>query len=142
MIFSKVALNEGVLPHNYYSYLFHNFCILFILVPVETLNVMVLTGEDHFGLSSTVAAKTVANLILFETVLRIFISPSLGILNDRLGRRNVLGTFYLLSSFSIYLLPRVSSIYPGYLFGRILYSCFLTCSFSIPLTGDYIRPET
>ena len=113
VIFNKVALNEGVLPHNYYSYLFHNFCILFILVPVETLNVMVLTGEEHFGLSSKVAAQTVANLILFETILRIFISPVLGILNDKIGRRNVLTTFYLLSSFSLYLLPRVSSIYPG-----------------------------
>lgn len=87
MIFGRVHLKVDIDPCNYYTYLYHNVNLILILVSVETLKVMLLTSKSHYNLPLNQAATTVANILLFETIFRIIISPLLGALNDIIGRK-------------------------------------------------------
>ncbi len=84
----------------------------------------------------------VADILLFETIVSVIISPALGALNDILGRRNVILMSYLLASVAIFWMSIANHIYPDFLVCKIIFRLFVACGFASPITGDYIREET
>ena len=73
-----------------------------ITVPVETLNVMLLTSSEHYNVSGDDIAHTIANLILIETLVKLACGPIIGVFIDKIGRRNTALIGYIIESLSTY----------------------------------------
>eukprot|EP01017_Pseudomicrothorax_dubius_P041953 TRINITY_DN6781_c0_g1_i1.p1 TRINITY_DN6781_c0_g1~~TRINITY_DN6781_c0_g1_i1.p1 ORF type:complete len:467 (-),score=43.56 TRINITY_DN6781_c0_g1_i1:118-1518(-) len=140
VLFGKVGLSEGTTPLNFYGKLVLAFGIGLCFFVQDSLFIILLTSPKHGVLEENVG-KTVANINIFDLIVRLASGPITGVILDRFGRRPVVVIGCILLAAGIATMPYMPSIYPHLVLNRALIGLTSGLVIQAPLIADYTHND-
>jgi len=138
----RIVLNPGISGFNYIASLIHIVLTQFSHTVTTTLQPLILLDKDSFNIDKHSSGVILAKLMLVQTVVKILVTPFIGNLIDRLGRRTIILTGASITCFGYLLVPFQTSVFPGYVFSKVLVANGGNMMHLTPLNADYIHDST
>jgi MFS family permease len=138
----RIVLNPGITGLNYFASLIHVVLVMFSHTVTTTLQPLILLDPASFNIDKRTSGVVLAKLMLVQTVVKILVTPFIGHLIDKLGRRTVILSGAAICCFGYLLVPFQTSVFPGYVFSKVLVANGGNIMNLTPLNADYIHDST
>ena len=140
-----IKLNKSIETHNYYAMLLHSLMLGMILSGTELLQQNLLTDENYYAFDTATAAQVNSYITLEDLLTKFMVTPIYGALIDKLGRRKMALSGYIIVSISYVLFPlyhyspSLFSSIAWYFLVRFLFANGAAIVPILPMIADYIE---
>ena len=119
--------------------LFHTLIAFFNLTVGSTLQPLILLDVNTYNVNPKLIGRILAELILFQTVSKILLTPIYGYLMDNAGRKPMVLIGAGISALGYIMTPLQKSVFPGYAISRLITANGGNIMSFIPFNADYVH---
>jgi len=142
VLFGNIILNDGISRANYYACLVHTTIMFLNLTATTTLQPLILLDTKAYKVNMNEVGMVLAELMLLQTLSKIFFAPISGYLIDKIGRKPMLILGAVIVFMGYMMVPFQKTVFPGYAVSKLLVANGGNLLFLIPLTADYVHDST
>lgn len=137
-----IRLNPGISTTNFVCCMIYYMITIFSMATPGLLQPLILLDKNYYNISQDNAGTVTSLVLIIQLAVKIIVAVPYGHLADKVGRKPVIVFSAINYLVSCFLVPFQSSIFPGFILAKAIFSNACTGLSAIPLLADYISDES
>lgn len=139
LVFKFFRLNHNITKTNFVCAQIHLILEVFGFFVAGSLMPLILLHKDYYNVDQHIAGRLTALMLVLQVIVKMIVSVVYGHFSDKFGRRAMI--YYGSASYiiSCFIVPTQTTIFPGFILGKLLLANGASAISSVSLTADYIH---